>query len=174
MSILKTNRLLLRPLTPLDAESMFKNWTCDERAAKYCTWYPHKSINETKLLLKMYLEQAENGFDYRWGIELKEINELIGVIDVVDLSDDNKTAVIGYVLGCEFWNKGFATEALSVVIKKLFADGIETVKARHHIDNIASGKVMEKCGMIFTHSDKTKRKFNSTEMCDILCYEIKK
>lgn len=174
MSILKTNRLLLRPLTPLDAEAMFKNWTYDERAARYCTWYPHKSIKETEMLLKMYLDQKEKGFEYRWGIELRETKELIGVIDVVDLLDDNKTAVIGYVLGFEFWNKGFATEALSAVIKKLFAEGIETIEARHHIDNIASGKVMEKCGMIFTHSDKTKRKFNSTEMCDILCYEIKK
>lgn len=174
MSILKTNRLLLRPLTQADAEAMFKNWTYDERVAKYCTWYPHKSINETKLLLKMYLDQKANGFDYRWGIELKETNELIGVIDVVDLSDDNKTAVVGYVLGHKFWNKGFATEALSAVITKLFDDGVEVIEARHHIDNVATGEVMKKCGMRFTHNDKAKRKFNSTEMCDILCYEIKK
>ena len=58
MSILKTNRLLLRPLNLDDAEIMFKNWTYDERVAKYCRWYPHKSIDETKQLLKMYLEQA--------------------------------------------------------------------------------------------------------------------
>ena len=122
----------------------------------------------------MYLDQKEKGFNYRWGIELKETNELTGVIDVVDLSDDKKIAVIGYVLGYEFWNQGFATEALSAVIERLFEDGIETIKANHHIDNIASGKVMEKCGMRFTHNDKAKRKFNSTEMCDILCYEINK
>ncbi len=174
MSILKTNRLLLRPLTPSDAAAMFKNWTFDERAAKYCTWYPHKSINETEMLLKMYLDQQNKGFNYRWGIVLQESNELIGVIDVVDLLDDNKTAVIGYVLGYEFWNKGFATEALSAVIVRLFEDGIEIVKANHHINNIASGKVMEKCGMKFTHNDKAKRKFNSNETCDIRCYEIKK
>ncbi len=174
MNILKTNRLLLRPLTQVDDEAMFKKWTYDERVAKYCTWYPHKSVNETKLLLKMYLDQKEKGFDYRWGIELQATNELIGIIDVVDLLNDNKTAVIGYVLGYEFWNQGFATEALSVVIERLFADGIETVKANHHIDNIASGKVMEKCGMRFTHNDKAKRKFDSNETCDIMCYEINK
>jgi ribosomal-protein-alanine N-acetyltransferase len=174
MSILKTNRLLLRPLTPSDAAAMFKNWTFDERAAKYCTWYPHKSINETEMLLKMYLDQQNKGFNFRWGIVLQESNELIGVIDVVSLSDNKKSADIGYVLGYEFWNKGYATEALSVVIEKLFADGIETVKARHHIDNIASGKVMEKCGMKFTHNDKAKRKFDLDDTCDIRCYEIKK
>ena len=54
MSILKTKRLLLRPLNSNDAESMFQNWTFDERVAKYCRWYPHKSIDETKQLLKMF------------------------------------------------------------------------------------------------------------------------
>ncbi len=172
MSILKTNRLLLRPLDFNDAEAMFKNWTFDERVARYCRWYPHKSIEETKQLLKMYLQEAQNGFDYRWGIELQDTNELIGCIDVVDLSDDNKSATIGYVLSHEYWNNGISTEALSAVITKLFDDGIEIIKAEHHIDNIASGKVMEKCDMKFTHNSKAQLKFGSNEMCDVKCYEI--
>ena len=174
MSILKTKRLLLRPLNSNDAESMFQNWTFDERVAKYCRWYPHKSIDETKQLLKMYLEQAKEGFDYRWGIELQETNELIGCIDVVDLWDNNKTAIIGYVLSHKYWNNGIATETLSAIITKLFDDGIETIKAEHHIDNIASGRVMEKCGMKFTHNDKAQCKFGSAETCDVKCYEIRK
>lgn len=174
MSILKTKRLLLRPLNSNDAESMFQNWTFDERVSKYCRWYPHKSIDETKQLLKMYLEQAENGFDYRWGIVLQETNELIGCIDVVDLSNDNKTATIGYVLSYKYWNNGISTEALSAVIEKLFDEGIEIIKAEHHIDNIASGRVMEKCGMNFTHNDKAQRKFGSAETCDVKCYKIRK
>lgn len=174
MSILKTDRLLLRPLNINDANAMFKNWTYDERVAKYCTWYPHKNFHETEMLLKMYLEQKEKGFDYRWGIELQETGDLIGVIDVVDLLDNSKTAVIGYVLGYEFWNKGYATEALGTVLQKLFADGVEVVKGRCHIKNIASGKVMKKCGLIFTHKDKAKQKFDSNEVCDIRCYEIRK
>ncbi len=174
MSILKTKRLLLRPLNSNDAESMFQNWTFDERVARYCRWYPHKSIVETKQLLKMYLEQTKNGFDYRWGIVLQETNELIGCIDVVDLLDNNKTAIIGYVLSHKYWNNGISTESLSAVITKLFDDGIETIKTAHHIDNIASGRVMEKCGMKFTHNDKAQRKFGSAETCDVKCYEIRK
>ena len=56
----------------------------------------------------------------------------------------------------------------------VFDDGIETIKAEHHIDNIASGRVMEKCGMNFTHNDKAQRKFGSAETCDVKCYEIRK
>ena len=174
MSIIKTERLILRPLTDKDAAEMFKNWTWDERVAKYCRWYPHKSIEETKQLLKMYIRQAENGFDYRWGIILKDSNNLIGIIDVVDLSEDKKTAEVGYVLAYDYWNNGYLTEALKAVITELFNDGVETVIADHHVENIASGRVMEKCGMKFTHFSKAKAKFGSDELCDVKCYEIKK
>jgi len=174
MSIIKTERLILRPLTDKDAAEMFKNWTWDERVAKYCRWYPHKSIEETKQLLKMYISQAENGFDYRWGITLRDSNNLIGVIDVVDLSEDKKTAEVGYVLAYDYWNNGYLTEALKAVIDELFKSGVEKIIADHHVENIASGRVMEKCGMKFTHFSKAKAKFGSDELCDVKCYAIKK
>lgn len=174
MSIIKTDRLILRPLTDNDAAEMFKNWTWDSRVSKYCRWHPHKSIKETKELLKMYKRQAENGFDFRWGITLKKDNNLIGVIDVIDFSEDKKTAEVGYVLSFDCWNNGYLTEALKSVITELFNSGIEKVIADHHIENIASGRVMEKCGMIFTHFSKAKAKFGSDELCDVKCYEIKK
>ena len=156
MSIIKTQRLLLRPLNETDAAEMFKNWTWDERVARYCRWHPHKSIEETKQLLKMYKSQTEKGFDYRWGITLRDGNNLIGVIDVIDLSEDKKTAEVG----------------LKAVITELFNDGVETVIADHHVENIASGRVMEKCGMKFTHFSKAKAKFGSDELCDVKCYQI--
>lgn len=66
------------------------------------------------------------------------------------------------------------TEALKAVIDELFSSGIEKVIADHHIDNLASGRVMEKCGMKFTHFSKAKAKFGSDELCDVKCYEINK
>ena len=139
MSVVETERLLLRPLTDNDAAEMFKNWTRDERVARYCRWHPHKSVQETKELLKMYKSQSENGFDFRWGIELKSNRELIGIIDVVNLSSDKKTAEIGYNLAYDYWNNGYATEALGGVINNLFGNGVDRIIARHHIDNPASG-----------------------------------
>lgn len=174
MSIIKTERLLLRPLNETDAAEMFKNWTWDERVARYCRWHPHKSIEETKQLLKMYKRQTEKGFDYRWGITLRDGNDLIGVIDVIDLSEDKKTAEVGYVLTYDYWNNGYLTESLKAVINELFNNGVERILADHHVENIASGRVMEKCGMKFTHFSKAKAKFGSDELCDVKCYEIKK
>lgn len=83
MSILHTNRLTLRPFEEDDANAMYHNWTYDERVAKYCRWSPHENLDETKALLKMYLEQSSQGFEYRWAILLNGTNEPIGAIDVV-------------------------------------------------------------------------------------------
>ena len=101
-------------------------------------------------------------------------NDLIGVIDVIDLSEDKKTAEVGYVLTYDYWNNGYLTESLKAVINELFNNGVERILADHHVENIASGRVMEKCGMKCTHFSKAKAKFGSDELCDVKCYEIKK
>lgn len=167
MAILTTPRLTLRPLTKDDAPAMFKNWTWDERVSRYCRWFPHETLSQTEDLLQIYLEQAENGFDYRWGIE--KDGELMGIIDVVETQDD--CATIGYVIGHEFWNKGYMSESLSAVIEYLFSCGFSTIKAEHHIDNPASGRVMEKCGMRYVGNRTGIRKFGSQETCILKCYQ---
>lgn len=174
MSIFHTERLTLRPFKKDDAQAMYKSWTYDNRVAKYCRWYPHTSLDMTQQLLEMYLEEIANGFEYRWAIELTETGKLIGAIDVVDISNKGQTATIGYVLAYDYWNNGYMTEALRQVIQELFKNGFTLINAEHHIENIASGRVMEKCGMTFTHYDKSQAKFGSDELCDVKCYQIKK
>lgn len=95
MSILYTNRLILRPFKETDAEPMYKNWTFDNRVAKYCRWYSHNNIEMTQQLLNTYLDEAKKGFEYRWAISLNGNDEPIGAIDVVGVCKDNKTATHG-------------------------------------------------------------------------------
>ncbi|MBQ7045456.1 MAG: GNAT family N-acetyltransferase [Clostridia bacterium] len=172
MSILYTNRLILRPFKETDANAMYKNWTFDSRVAKYCRWHPHSIIEMTQQILNRYLDEAKNGFNYRWAITLRGTDEPIGAIDVVELSKDNKSATIGYALSYNYWNQGFTTEALKAVIKHLFDNGFCVVKAEHHIDNTASGRVMEKCGMKYTGDSTAQRKFGSDEYCIVKQYQI--
>lgn len=165
MAVLTTPRLILRPLKADDAPAMFKNWTRDGRVAEYCRWYPHTDLSQTEQLLQIYLT---DGNPYRWGIERD--GELIGVIDVVEANDE--CATLGYVLSHEYWNKGYMTETLAAVIEHLFSCGFAAVAAEHHVDNPASGRVMEKCGMRFVGMRKTQRKFGSDELCDVKYYRI--
>lgn len=173
MSIIETKRLVLRPFREGDAEMMYRNWTFDERVARYCRWYPHENVEVTENLLKMYLEEAAQGFEYRWAITLSGEGEPVGAIDVVGVSGDGKTAEVGYVLSRKYWGRGIMTEALKTVIRALFRRGFTEVTACHHVDNPASGRVMEKCGMSFTGTAQVQEKFCSDKLCEVKCYSIK-
>ncbi len=166
MNTLYTERMVLRPFQAGDAEAMFKNWTYDERVARYCRWHPHQSIEETEWYLKLCLEA-----EYCWAITLKGSDEPIGCIDMVGM---NSVGVpeIGYVLSHDYWGKGLMTEAVSAVLDKLFNNGFDKIGACHCIDNPASGKVMEKCGMTYVRNEMAQRKFGSDELCEVRCYEI--
>lgn len=57
---------------------------------------------------------------------------------------------IGYVLGRDHWGKGLATEAAALLIEFGFAElGLHRVIAHTEPDNIASRRVLEKCGMVY-------------------------
>ncbi len=168
MKTLVTDRLILRPFQKNDAEAMFKNWTCDERVAKSCRWYPHQNVAETEQYLNRCLEA-----DYCWAITLKEKDEPIGCIDLVGV---NSTGVgeIGYVLSYDDWGKGLMTEAVKAVVAELFECGFEKIAAHHALDNPASGRVMEKSGMSYVRNGMAQKKFGSDELIEVKCYEIKK
>jgi RimJ/RimL family protein N-acetyltransferase len=63
---------------------------------------------------------------------------------------DEKTLEIGYWLGEPHWNQGFATEAAHVLIDMAFRTrDIDHIDARCRVTNIASRRVIQKCGFQF-------------------------
>lgn len=168
MNTLYTDRLILRPFREDDARAMYENWTYDGRVARYCRWHPHKSIEETKEYLKLCLSA-----EYCWAVTLKDKDEPIGCVDVVGV---NSAGVheIGYVLMYDHWGEGIMTEAVKAVIAELFRSGFTKVGACHDVDNPASGRVMEKCGMTYVRSCMAQKKFGSDEQCEVKCYEIER
>lgn len=145
MKNIETKRLLLRKFTYSDLDGMYHNWCSDESVTPYVTWNVHKNIEETRKLLDSWIKDYDNG-SLKWVVELKEIHEIIGSIDVVKDDKKNKLAEIGYAYGSKYWNKCYATEALKAVIDYLLID-YEILVARHIKENIASGKVMQKANM---------------------------
>ena len=147
---LETNRLMLRKFSIDDAENMFKNWANDKEVTKYFSWPPHGRIEVTKNVLISWIDNYKNMEVYNWGIVAKDIGEVIGSISVVNHSCKSLVCEIGYCISKAYWNKGITTEALKAVIKFLIKEvRVERVHAFHNINNVASGKVMQKAGMIF-------------------------
>lgn len=151
-SFIETNRLLLRRFVIEDADKMFDNWANDSEVTKYMTWNPHESVEQTKAILKMWIKDYEKPNTYRFAITLKQTNELIGSIDVVDYV--NGYPEIGYCLSRKHWNKGYMTEALKSFVIYLSDKGYKEIVIEADVRNIGSNRVIEKCGFSFTHREE--------------------
>ena len=156
--ILETERLILRPLTLEDADAVFK-WVSDERVTKYMPYNTYTSIDDVTTWLSTVVKE-ENTYNY--GFVLKDNNILIGSGDI-GYNPEKEAWNFGYNIRYDFWNHGYATEAAKAMIK--FAYEIFNAKcfsANHAIDNPASGRVMEKCGLKFEHYGEYS-KFDGTQ-----------
>ena len=151
--IIETARLVLRPVTLDDAEAMFE-YASDKENTRY-TFPTNQSLEETKNNIAQFYLANPLG---RWGIELKSTGEFIGTIDLLKLDTVLKKATIGYIINQKYWNQGLTTEANRAVIELAFEKiGMNKLDAFYDKDNPASGKVMEKSGMRFSHEEPYAR-----------------
>ena len=170
---LETNRLILRRFTINDAEKMFNNWANDDEVTKYLRWQSHKSINNSIGFLEYLTKNYCQNNVYDWAIILKEINEPIGSIGVVNRKDDIKMVEIGYCIGKKWWNKGITSEVLNRIIDFFFNEvGVNRIEAFHVPENKISGKVMTKCGMKYEGLMRQAFLNNNGKLCDIIHYGI--
>ena len=151
--IIETERLVLRPVTLDDAEAMFE-YASNQENTRY-TFPTNQSLEETKNNIAQFYLANPLG---RWGIELKGTGEFIGTIDLHKMDTVLKKAAIGYIINQKYWNQGLTTETNRAVIELAFEKiGMNKLTALHDKDNPASGKVMEKSGMRFSHEESYAR-----------------
>ncbi len=68
----------------------------------------------------------------------------------IEPHEDGKTVELGYWLGEPHWNKGYATEAAQSLTDMVFRTrDVEQIDARCRVMNIASRRVIQKCGFQF-------------------------
>lgn len=147
---IETLRLLLRRFNEYDAEDMYLNWAGDPEVVKFLPWGPHLDPSVTQKRIREWMPRYEYDHYYNWAICLKNTNTAIGSISVEIQKDTDLSCEVGYCIGKEYWSRGIMTEALRAVMHYLFYEvGYRKITARHDVLNVASGRVMQKCGMKF-------------------------
>lgn len=142
---IETDRLILRPLTVNDADNVFE-WTGDERVTEYMIYPCHKNIEVTREWL-CSLDSLEN--EYTWGFVRKSDGKLIGSGGIRFRTDENVWS-FGYNLRYDCWGQGYATEASKRMIEYAYSENnAREFVSEHAVENTASGKVIEKCGLVF-------------------------
>ena len=90
----------------------------------------------------------ENGEGYIFAMRKKEDGLLMGGIGI-DVDKANNLAEVGYWLGEPHWGKGYATEGTKEMLRFGFETlGLNRITSSHYDYNPASGRVIEKSGLI--------------------------
>ena len=171
---METPRLVLRPFVREDAQAMFDNWASDPAVTKFLSWPTYRSVEDAHSILNVWLENYEKPDFYQWAIVLKELNQPIGSISVVNSDDRVDMVEIGYCIGRNWWGRGIMPEALSAVMVYLFDEvGMQRIEAGHDPDNPASGAVLRKCGL--QYEGTLRRRIRSNRgITDVAWYSILK
>lgn len=119
MNTLQGNLVKLRALEPEDLEFLFQIEN-DESFWEIS----HTQTPFSKYVLKQYLENAHLDIfetkQLRLIIEENSSEKKVGMIDLFDFNPQHKRAGIGILIHPDFQQKGFASEALSLLIQYSF------------------------------------------------------
>ena len=139
---IKTPRLVLRAMEATDRDQLVSIFTNDTVKQTYMV-PDFESREAAELLFERICELSHREDRYVFGIYLQ--NTLIGLLNDAEISD--KTIEMGYALHPNYYNQGYATEAMRATMDYLFGVGFEEVLAGAFEENPASLRVMQKCGM---------------------------
>lgn len=144
---LETDRLFLKKISHYNIEDMYQ-YASDEEVTRYVSWFRHTSKETTRQCITFLQNQYETGEYYEWALIRKSDNKMIGTAGLSAFNSAENSSEIGYVIAKEYWNRGFATEALAKIIEFAFVElRLSQVYGYTYPENTASKKVMEKCGM---------------------------
>ncbi|MBQ6934288.1 MAG: GNAT family N-acetyltransferase [Clostridia bacterium] len=165
--MIRTKRLVIKPLDDRDKNLLIEILRNEKVSASYLT--PDITSNEAANKLFNRIKEVSYIPDrFARGIYID--NKLIGIIN--DTGIENGNVEIGYVIHPDHQNKGYATEALKAVIEKLFEQGYAAVSAGIFEDNIASRRVLEKCGFVLI--DKTEDIEYQGKMHHCIYFEVRR
>lgn len=171
--LLETKRLLLRDVNKKDIAALF-NLRSNKQAMEFIDRPLASNTDEIKAFIKLINKKTKNNETISWAITLKDAPEkLIGTISFHRIELENYRAELGYMLMPEYWNNGFISEAIPMVIDYGFNTmKLHSIEANINPNNTLSRKILEKFGFkkeaYFKENYYYNGKFLDTEILSLL------
>ena len=145
---LKTDRLMLRPFTASDAKNI-QQLAGDEAIADTTLNIPNPyDIGRAKEWIDSLQPQFEKGKRTVFAMIDCKTDNFFGAIEL-RIDQRYQRGELGYWIGKPFWNSGYCTEAGQAVLEYGFARlNLNRIYANHFSRNEASGRVLQKLGML--------------------------
>lgn len=138
----RTKRLTLRPGWPEDAEALTRAIAHESIAMKLARLPWPYAIADAEAFLAL----PRGGEETRFFI-LSHEHDYPRIVGGVGLHAEGDAHELGYWLTPSAWGRGYATEAARAVIEMArHALPARRLRARHHLDNPASRRVLTKLG----------------------------
>jgi len=164
-TILKTNRLTLRPFVLSDLDDLYEYAKVDG-VGQMAGWPPHKNKEESLMILNMFIEEKKT-------FAIVYENKVIGSIGLENypeelfknIKDLNGTE-LGYVLSKDYWGKGLMPEACKEVLRYCFENlKLDFVACCYFAWNNQSKRVQEKLGFKYQFETIRKTRTEKEENC---------
>ena len=152
--ILETARLILRPWQDSYAEDLYE-YAKDPAVGPAAGWPPHKSVEESRALIRTVLAGKET-----FAVCLKGSGKAVGSIGLhlnghTDMTDRDDECELGYWIGRPFWGQGLIPEAARELNRHGFEDlHMQKIGAGYYDGNLRSRRVQEKCGFVYQWTTK--------------------
>jgi len=105
-----------------------------------------------------------------WIVKLRDSSTIIGSVRINSIEKKASCGVIGYEVHPDYWNKGYATEALNAVVRHAHdVLGLNRLQAWTTVGNKASDKVLLNNGFQYEGTQRSRVKFRN-QFWDIRLY----
>ena len=119
LSILESERLVLKPLSKSFLSMEYVNWMNDPKVIRFIESGGNYNIKK----LETFLNETEKNPKYFWAIVIKKGGTHIGNIKIDPINFKHLHGEYGILIGNKkFWGFGYAKEASNLVIKHCFDD----------------------------------------------------
>ena len=149
MIVIETPRLTLREHRPSDLDPLHAMLS-DPALIWYLPGMYMESLSATAGYLASVLRDQELSLRRRYNLAVVDrTGRLLGSVSlhVVDSVEDGAHYSLGYFIRPDCWNLGYATEAVQGAMDYFFSRNACRISASCLAENLASRRVLEKCGM---------------------------
>jgi RimJ/RimL family protein N-acetyltransferase len=144
--ILKTARLVLRPLAAADAPTLLAIFS-DPVIMRYWSSPPWASIDEAHAMVARDQKAMATGEYLRFGVVQAGTDRLIGTCTLFSINTACRRAEVGYSLAQSAWGQGYMHEALRALLEYGFTEmQLNRVEADIDPRNTASARSLDRLG----------------------------
>jgi ribosomal-protein-alanine N-acetyltransferase len=171
--VLFTERLILRPLSPADAEPTARimspaiaRWTA--------SWTGVETPEQVGERIARQLDTERLGFSFNRAMVVAKTGELIGWTGVRRSDAEPERGSLGYWIGEAWFGQGYAKEAARAVLDAAWAAlDIEVLEAAAQVGNLASHRILLGLGMQHMgQREEFARARGASDLCE--WYELRR